>query len=75
MPELKHGPRAEHGAIDKERSRIVLACVLALAFLIVTFFLFRPPTAAVVVVAVIVLVGLKKAAVRYQALGRAKTDL
>lgn len=53
---------------------IVLACVLALASLVVAFILLRPPPSAVVVVAIIVLIGLKKAAVRYVALARTQAE-
>jgi hypothetical protein len=60
-------------AIDRKRSWIVLTSVLALVVLAVA--LFRAPAQAVVVVTLIILVSLKKAAIRYRALGERKTDL
>ncbi len=75
MPDTKPQPSDECEAIGREQSRIVLACVVALAFLSVTFFLLRPPLTAVIVVAIVVLIGFKKAAVRHQELSRKKTDL
>lgn len=60
-------------AIDRKRSWIVGTAVLALVVLAVA--LFRAPPGAFVAVAVIILISLKKAAVRYRALGKRKADL
>lgn len=53
-------------AIESKRLWIVVTSVLALAVLGVAFF--HAPGSAVVVLAIIILVGIKKAAVRYREL-------
>ena len=59
--------------IDRKRSWIVATSILALLVLAVA--LFRAPATPTVVVAIVVMISLKKAAVSYRALGKAKQDL
>lgn len=74
MPKSRLQPPVDREAIDGAQSQIVVACVIALAFLVVTFLVLRPPPTAIIVVAIVVTIGIKKAAVRYRALERAKAE-
>ena len=67
--------QSEVDAVERERSRIVLTSVFALAFLTAAFVLLGPPPSAIVIVAIVVLISFKKAAVRYRWLGRKRDEL